>query len=350
MIVYIGLDIHKKFSVAIAMNETGQVLRRDRIEHGASIARAPWRQYFASFDEPPHVALEATSVSHAVCEAIEPLCASLVMAHPLKTKLIAEQKVKTDTIDGTALAHLRRTDFLPTAYIAPKPIRDQRELLRHRVCLVRVQTILKNRMHSLLARCGEFYVGTDLFGATGRRYLAALPLREPYRAQLDRWLCLLDGMAAQIKEVTTQIRRAVKMTPDVERLTTVPGIGDFLAALIYWEIGDIRRFHSPSKLVGYCGLAPRVYSSGGKTWHGAITKEGNRFLRWAFVQAVQKYGVRAGALGDAFRRLKGKHGSASAKVAMARKLAVITWHMLSRGEEFDETRVCRKEVLTQRFG
>lgn len=342
MTVYIGMDVHKKFTVAVAVDERGRALSQDRIEHGKSIAQARWAQYFKKFPEPPHVSLEATGVSYPIYEAIEPFCSSVVMAHPLKTKLIAEQKVKTDTIDGRTLAHLHRTDFLPTAFIPPREVRQQRELLRHRMTLVQIQTSIKNRIHALLTRCGEFFEGSDLFGKGGREYLAQQAVPEPYRAELDRFLRLLDTIAAEIKQVTRQIHQGVEVTPEALRLTQIHGIGKYLAALIFWEIGDIHRFASPAKLVGYSGLGPRVHSTGGKTFYGSITKQGNRFLRWALVEAAQKYGRKQGPLGNFYRRLERKHGSKAARVATARKIMTVIWHMLKKGEDFDESKLARE--------
>lgn len=339
MRLYIGMDVHKRYTVAVATDEEGRVMRRDRIEHGSNIALAPWADYFAALGEPPHVALESTGVSYAVLEAIEPYCSSVVLSNPARTRLIAEQSVKTDKVDAKVLAQLLRTRFLPAVHVVPRAVRDQRELLRHRVGLVHMQTALKNRIHSLLTRCGLSFEGTDLYGRAGRDYLARLELRPAYRDELDRYLRLLDGLMAEIKAVTRRIHAEVQVCPGALRLTTIPGLGKYLAALVYWEIGDIRRFLSPSRLVGYCGLGPRVHSSGGKTFHGPISKAGNKFIRWALVEAAQKYGKRPGPLGDFYRRVAAKRGTKSARVALARKLATILWHMMSKEEDFDEGRI-----------
>jgi transposase len=337
--LYIGMDVHKRYTVAVTTDEQGKVLRRDRIEHGNNIALAPWGEYFAEIGEGAHVALEATGVSYSVLEAIEPYCRSVVLSNPIRTRLIAEQSVKTDKIDAKVLAQLRRTNFLPTVHVLPREIRDQRELLRHRMSLVQIQTGLKNRIHGLLTRYGVSFEGTDMYGKAGREYLAKLDLRPAFRDQLDRYLRLLDTVAGEIKVLTKRIHREVDVCTDALRLTTIPGVGKYLAALIYWEVGDIHRFHSPSRLVGYCGLGPRVYSSGGKTFHGPITKQGNKFIRWALVEAAQKYGVKGGPIGDFYRRVKMKKGSKSARVAVARKLATILWHMLTKKEDFNESRL-----------
>jgi transposase len=340
------MDIHKKYTVAVAMDEQGKVLRRDRIAHGTQIADVPWEAYLKPFGR-PHVALEASSVSHAVIEAIEPHCESVTMAHPWKTALIAKERVKTDGIDGEALGHLLRTQFLPKAYILPQALRDQRELLRHRQTLVQMQTGVKNRMHAMLTRCGYRYEGTDLFAGKGRRYLETLNVREPYAGERDRYLRVLDTLGQEIRVLTRQIIRRVELTPAMKRLTTLPGIGKYRAALIYWEIADVHRFARADNLVAYAGLAPSVHSSGGRTYYGPIMRQGNTFLRWALVQAAQKYGKHPGPLGDFFRQVAHRKGAKKAKVACARKLAVIIWHMLYEGRDFDEHRL-RNDRLRSR--
>ena len=338
--VYIGMDVHKKYTVAVAMTEQGQVLNKEKIVHGASIRQAPWKAYLGQFEGPVHVALEATDMSYPICEAVEPYSDTVTMAHPLKTRLIAEQRVKTDVIDGRTLAHLLRTDFLPKAYIPSREIRDQRELLRSRVALVHWQTNVKNRLHAVLRRCGEFFEGTDLFGKAGREYLDQLALPEPYRSEIAQLLRILESVQVEIKQVAQAIREDVEVVPEAMRLTQIPGIGPYLAAVIYWEIGDIDRFANASKLVGYCGLGPRVYSSGGRTFHGPITRQGNRYLRWAFVTASQHYYQgRRGPLGDFFQRIAKKHGTKAARVALARKLATITWHLLKKKAAFNEAQI-----------
>lgn len=304
---YIGMDVHKRYTVAVATNAEGKVLRRDRIEHGTDVAAAPWADYFAALKQRPRVALEATGVSYAVLEAIEPYCESVTVSNPVRTRSIAEQSVKTGKIDAKVLAQLLRTDFLPAVHVLPRAIRDQRGLLRHRISLVQMQTSLKNRIHSLLTRCGLSFEGTDLYGKAGREYLGRIELRAVHRDELERYLRLLDAVAGEIKALTRRIHEEVELCPDAMRLTTVPGLGKYMAALVYWEIGDVRRFMSPSRLVGYCGLGPRVYSSGGKTFHGA------------------------------------------ARVAVARKLATILWHMMSKKEDFDETRI-RNDRQRHDFG
>jgi hypothetical protein len=137
----------------------------------------------------------------------------LHLSHPLWTKAIAAARVKTDAVDARTLAHLLRTDLLPEAYVAPRELRDLRDLLRHRVVLTRMRSALKNRVHALLARQGIQNAHADLFGHGGRRFLVELPLREPARRRLESLLSLIDDLDREIELAKRETRRACAPRP-----------------------------------------------------------------------------------------------------------------------------------------
>ena len=334
--IYAGVDIHKKFSFITAMNENGKVVNQMKIMHGKQINQAPWNDFFDLFSEPVSCAVEATGMWSPIYDALEPLVSSIKLAHPLKTRAIADARIKTDKIDSSTLAHLLRADLLPTCYIPTKEIRDGRELLRYRARLVSLQTLIKNKIHSLLHRCGYIYEGTDLFGKSGLGYLDSLSLQPVYKNELQGYLRILNYIKQEIKLVTKDIHRKLEITPNALLIQSIHGIGKYLALLIAMEIGDINRFRKPAKLVSYSGLNPAVFSSGGKTHYGSISKQGSKWLRWALILATQKYKNHKGSLGNFFRKIDYRHGSKAARVALARKLATIIWHMLSKNEPFKE--------------
>lgn len=334
--IYAGIDVHKKFSFITAMNEKGKIINQTKIMHGKQISQAPWNDFVKQFREPISLAIEATGMWAPVHDALEPLVEEIKLAHPLRTRAIAEARIKTDKIDSTILAHLLRTDLLPTCFIPSQDIRDGRELLRYRASLVSLQTEIKNKIHSLLHRCGYLYEGSDIFGTSGRIYLASLPLRDIYREEVNGYLRILDFLKSEIKAITKRVHNELEITPKAKLIQSIWGIGKYLALMIAMEIGDISRFRHPSKLVSYCGLAPSVYSSGGRTYYGSITKQGSKYLRWALILATQRYKNNKGVLGQFYRRIQSRHGSKAARVALARKLATIVWHMLSKNEVFNE--------------
>jgi transposase len=339
--IYAGLDIHKRYTIATATDEKGKVLNRSKILHGPHIHSAPWKEYVGQFCEPLCVTLEATGFWYPVYEALEPFVQDVKLAHPLKVRAIAEARIKTDKIDSEVLAHLLRTDLLPTAYIPSNEIRDGRELLRYRASLVSLQTSIKNKIHSILHRTGNIYQRSDLFGKSGRAWIGSLPLREIYREEINGYLRILNFLKGEIRFVTRRIHRELDLNEPAKLIHTLYGVGKYLALIIAMEIGDIHRFARSGKLVSWSGLVPSIHSSGGKIRYGSITRQGSRWLRWALILATQKYKHHKGALGQFYRRIESRHGSKAARVALARKLATIIWHMLSKNEPFDEEMILR---------
>lgn len=121
---------------------------------------------------------------------------------------------------------------------------------------------------------------------------------------------------------------------------SAPGIGWVLAFTIAAEIGEIERFSSPAKLVGYTGLCPRVHQSGEKDRRGPLTKAGPRYLRWAILEATMhalRHPVYAERNQRTKRRLGRQRGAKVAQVDIARRLTEATWHMLTRNEPFNTT-------------
>lgn len=254
------------------------------------------------------------------------------LAHPSKVRLIAEARIKTDSIDAYTLAHLERTGYLPDAYILSRDIRDNRELLRYRLSLVRIRTSLKNRIHAILDKLGIIHPFSDLFGKKGREFLRALPLREVYRKELDGYLSTIEFLDEILKGITKRIQTSIEKDPKAELLMSIPGISYLTAHLLLCEIGDIKRFPSAKRLCSYAGIVPGTHQSADRIWHGPITKQGNRYIRWAMVEAVHIALVKDPVLAIFYKKLKREKGAAKARVAVDRKLLVAVYHVLKKEE------------------
>jgi transposase len=213
----------------------------------------------------------------------------------------------------------------------------ERERARFRLHLVHHRTALKNRIHATLATFGHPVPVADLFGTAGRDVLARLELPEPWSTTLTTSLGLIDGLDREIDACAADLRRMGADHPYVSLLVTVPGISWVLGYTIASEIGDIARFASPGRLVGYTGLCPRVYQSGLSDRRGALTKAGPPYLRWALVEAAL-HAARSERYHERYertkRRLGKQRGSKVARVELARELAQVIWHMLTRQEPF----------------
>lgn len=321
---YVGFDIHKRYTFYTQMDTTGQIQRQGKLDNSHEALAA----FFAEVDKPVQVALEASLNWYHLYDLLEALQIPVTLAHPLRTRAIAEAKVKTDKVDSTILAHLLRADLIPAAYIPPQAIRDLRELLRYRAAIVRVQTSIKNRVHAILLKHGYQCPYSDAFGVQGRAWLETLPLRPVYQHALHGFLQILDVLRTQIREASRLVDQEAKATPVVQALCALPGVGHYTALLILAEIGEVARFPHPKHLVSYAGLAPIVRASGGHIHTGRISKQGSAWLRWILVEAAQHAPRRPGRYRDLYNRLARRKGTKVARVAVARELLTAAYWIL----------------------
>ena len=200
-----------------------------------------------------------------------------------------------------------------------------REVLRYRVQLVRLRTAIKNRVHALLAMRGLASPASDLFGRAGGCWLTNLELPAVPRRAIDGFLAVLDAINVQVRLVESEIRRRVRESPEARRVWTIPGIGRFGVLLIWAEIGDVRRFPDARHVIAYAGLALSVRSSGGRTYHGRITRQGSPLLRWILVEAAVAASRQEGELRERYRRIAQRTGPKTARVALARHLLNVVY-------------------------
>jgi transposase len=324
---WVGIDLHRRRSFVTAISGDGEVSLRRRIAND----RDAFLELLGD-PEGTHVALEATYGWEWLADLLEDAGFELHLAHPLRTRAIAAARVKTDAVDAATLAQLLRAGLLPEAYIAPRELRDVRELLRHRVTLVAMRTALKNRVHAILAKHGIFHDYSDLFGKAGRQFLDGLELRQASRQRLDSLLALLDDFDREIDAASSEIDQQAKADDRVALLCQIHGIGRYTAMLIIAEIGDVRRFPTARHLCAWAGLTPTVRSSDGKARLGHISRQGSSILRWAVVEAAQHVPTRGGPLREQFERIAKRRGRRVARVAVARQILTLCYYGLRDGE------------------
>ena len=205
----VGIDLHRKRSHIAALDETGAQLLSRRIVNDPQTFLA----LLGGLDGESRIALEATYGWEWLADVLQDAGYELHLAHPMRTKAIASARVKTDAVDARTLAHLLRADLLPEAYIAPRELRDLRDLLRHRVALTRMRTSLKNRVSAILAKNGIAAPYSDMFGVGGTRFLAELELRDSPRRRLDSQLALIDDFTREIDATSREIDARAKAGP-----------------------------------------------------------------------------------------------------------------------------------------
>ncbi len=249
--------------------------------------------------------------------------------HPTWCKAIASARLKNDKVDAATLAQLLRADMLPEAWIAPPPVRQLRALLRHRVQLVRLRTLLRNRIHALADHGQDRPAGA--WSGPGRQWLAGLELPAVSRAVIDDCLALIDAFAPTIDRLDTEVHQRALADPRVKVLTALPGVGEFTALVILAEVGDIRRFPNARKLAAWAGLTPTVRGSDRTVRHGHISKQGSVWLRWILCEAAQT-AKRHPDFAATYAAMARRRGKKIAATAIARKLLTRAFHLLTDAE------------------
>ncbi len=260
--VYLGVDLHRKLSHVVALDEGGSVVLERRFDHSPDAFR---RVFGELAPEPVSVVFEATYGWGWFADLLADAGIEAHMAHPLATKAISSGRVKNDAVDARTLAHLLRTNLLPEAWIAPPAVRDARRLVRMRVSLVRIRSRLKSQVHAICADAGVPVSVTDLFGRQGRTQLASLSLRPVVAGRLAANLRLIDELGREILTADRELQALFRGDDRVRRLMPIPGIGFLTAVTIIAEVADIGRFPSADRLASWTGLTPTEHSSADHT-------------------------------------------------------------------------------------
>jgi len=324
---YIGIDYHKKYSYVVVKDREGLVEQRGMVSN-----RKEEVQKFVEPYRPGKAVLESTRNWGVIYDWLEEVLDDVALAHPLKVRAIAEAKIKTDKISADILCDLLRSNLLPEAYAPSRETREIKNVLRQRIFFVRMQTMVKNRIHTIIDRHPEIASQTpdvtDMFGATGTRWLSQVVLPGQDNRLLASAVELLQAVRQRIAESNEIVKELARDDKRVRLLRSIPGLGPFFSVVAANEIDDISRFRDEKKLCAYAGLVPSTYASGGKVFHGRITKTGNKWLRWAFVEAVPPAIKIDADLFAYYQRLKMKKGNNAAKVATARRLLTIAYRVL----------------------
>lgn len=320
--LYVGVDAATKESQITVMDERGKVLQRKRVPS----TRQGVHEVLQQFNEPMKAVLEASYNWGPLYDWLAEMADEVVLAHPTKVRAIAEARIKTDAIDSETLAHLLRADLIPAAHAPSKDIRARKRVLRQRLFFVRIQTMLKNRIHALLSQHAlERPAVTDLYGKAGLAWLHALSLPEPDGRLLHEDLGFLEVVQQRIKATNELLTELAAGDAAVQWLASLPGIGPFFSVLIRYEVDDITRFRDAKKFASYTGLIPSTYASGERQVHGRLTKQGNKWLRWAFIEAVPPALCTSAFLRRYYDERKVRLGPKGARTATARKLAELVW-------------------------
>jgi transposase len=328
---YVGLDVHREFC-EVAIAEAGRVRSAGRIR----TRRAELELFAQSLGSDDEVALESTGGAVAIARILEAHVARVVVVNTKKLRQISEAKAKTDRLDARRLAELLAAGFLAEVWCPDEPTRALRRLVARRAQLVRQRSRAKNEIaaalqRNLLDRPGVY----DVAGERGRRFLERVELPDDERQTVEGCLRQIDFLDEEIAAVNRALAEAAVDSEEMRRLMSGPGVNLQTAATFMACVGDIGRFPEPRKLVSYLGLDPRVRQSGEEpARHGHISKEGAAEARHMLCEAawvVLRYPSPLRAFGE---RIKARRGAGIATVAVARKLVVLFWHLLTKQHDY----------------
>lgn len=337
--LYLGCDVHRNYTTISCVDEAGVVLGTANIANTQEgVSQFLGRYPTADFS----VVLEAGLNWGMVYDLFESLNSvkRVALAHSPRVKAIAAAKIKTDKIDARILAQLLRTGMIPEVWIPSKEVRVLKDLVRFRAFVVKVKTMTKNRIHDLLRKAHAIPPDVkDLFGRYGRQWLDEMTLPDERLDRLLRThLSLLDIFDTTEQNTRHWIARELQDNGDLQLVKTIPGIGEVMGAVVVLEINDINRFPDAPHLHAYCGLTPSTHASGQTRYHGRLVR-GNKWLRWAFVEA----GHTAIRVSPYFRihynRVKMHAGTQAASISCARKLAAVTYTILKEKRPYREINI-----------
>jgi transposase len=326
---FVGLDVHRDFC-EVALIEDGRLRSSGRIETTPEALEL----FARSLGEETAVALEATANAWAIARVLRPHVGRVVLTEPSAVHDLAA--AKTDKIDARSLARLLASGFIVEVWAPDEATAMLRRQLSRRRQLVKQRTREKNQIHAVLMRNLKGRPPmSDVFGKRGREWLAEQELVAEERDMVDACLRHLDFLERETALLDAVIARRVLASEEMLRLLQLPGVSATTAATLMAAIGDVSRFPTARHLVGYLGLNPRVRQSGsGPARHGRISKHGPGAVRAVLVEAAWVAARSPGPLRAFWERTAGRRGGNIATIALARKLVVLAWHVLTKREDY----------------
>jgi len=326
---YIALDIHKEYVLAGGMNAAQEwVVQPRKIEMGR------FREWAgASLREGDAVVIETTTNVWDIYDIVAPLVTRTVVAHAGAVRQIAEARVKTDKKDIERLIRLLIADIVPEVWVPPTHVRELRGMISYRNRLVKTSTMIRNRLQSLIHRHNLLLPKNAL---TDKAWWEAQQMSVLEKIQIRQELSMLAEIAKHKAEVDAELGRqslGEVWSKQAMRLLQLSGFGVIVTMTVLSAIGEVSRFESANKLVGYSGLGAGVHDSGKEHIEKRITKSGRKELRWALVEAAWRAIRISPYWKEQYEKyLRRMRKPNQAIVVIARKLLVAVWHVLTKEE------------------
>jgi len=327
--IIIGCDFHTRYQeIAWLDTDTGEIQER-RLEHAGDEVR----MFYGALSGPVRVGIEATGYSQWFERMLQQMGHEVWIGDAAAIRASVVRKQKTDRRDAAQVLDLLRTNRFPRIWVPTPAERDLRQLVLHRVKLVQMRTKVQNQLQAMAMGQGVCRK-KKLWSVRGRAELERLPLDRWAQRRRQELLQLLDHLDGSIGELHAAVEQQARQHPEALRLMTHPGVGPVTSLAFVLTLGPASRFARGKKVASYLGLNPSEHSSGGGQRLGSISKQGNATMRWLLVEAGQTAARLDPELRRGYQRLKFRKGSAIAKVAIARKLAVRLYWMLRSQSDY----------------
>jgi len=326
---YIGLDLHKDYIHGCEWIPLETRERHFRVKNDPDA----WARLAEELGPDCEVAVEVTGNAFELYDVLSEHCAKVVLANPNALKRLGSGQ-HTDRVDAAHLAKMMAMNTIPAVWVPPQPVREVRRLLQYRFRLVQQEVRCKNQVKAVLRRYGcDARIGRTPDSVI--QELNSLRVCPADKAVLISALRMLTSVEGERQAIEAEIARRLDEHPQAKVLLSIPGVGAITAAAIWAWLGEPNRFRTGKQVASYAGLDPSVHQSGETYYHGRISKNGNHLLRTLLIEAAQTLArYDRGQLGAFFRRKCLQIGAKRAIVALARKLVVLAWRMLQRGQTY----------------
>jgi transposase len=337
-IAVVAMDIHKKFSKAVWMDEDENILGEARVSHEY---REEMREFLRLFDSETDVVMEATFNWPWIADLVEEVGLTPHLAHAPRAREMAKGYSKSDRKDAIFLGKLWLAgEIFPESYLAPPEVRRMRSLFRTRTLLVRMRTALKNNIHGVFHKLGIIVNGaSDIFSLKGRMILKQLDVDESSRREIAGKLAVIDDLELHIGKLERAIKLELQEDERAALIMTIPGVGELTAYAVLAEMGTVDRFPNGRALAAYAGLLPLDNESAEKDFGKHTSKRCNRFLKWAVIEGVTGAVRKSRRMKSLHTRVKArnKNKAGKARVAVGREMIELIHLVLDRKVTYTET-------------
>lgn len=325
----VGTDLHKGTTWFYTLDGNGKKLDSKNIPNKTETLK----KYFEWIPKPFVLAVEATYNWYFFVDIAQAYAEKVYLANSQELKAFAKRHKKTDKIDARLIAYVLYKGFLPTVTIADKQTRQIRELLRCRLSIVSDRRRYISRLKALLDKLGLDSKG--LF-TTYKRLDVIQDYHLPglYSTIVNNYIDEIKCLTRKLSILQKEIVSIAEKDEDIFNLMSIPGLSYFSAALIKSEIIDVSRFRSFNRLCAYAGLAPRVSSSGNRTFHGPLNNNRRKNLQWILLENAYHFIRNIPQNRLRYEKIKQRKGHNTAKVALARDMLKIIYHILKEKRQF----------------